>query len=78
MLGHGITAKVQGNSILFGTRKLLEDHNVEYKTYEAKMTELENQGKTVMLIEINGQTRGIVAVMDIIKQTAKQALAQLK
>lgn len=45
MLGHGITAKVQGNSILFGTRKLFEDHNVEYKTYEAKMTELENQGK---------------------------------
>lgn len=31
-----------------------------------------------MLIGINGQTRGIVAVMDIIKQTAKQALAQLK
>ncbi|MCP3032828.1 heavy metal translocating P-type ATPase [Halobacillus sp. A1] len=76
--GHGINASIQGNSVLIGTRKLLKEDNVEYSSYDQKMTELESEGKTVMLIAVNGRVKGIVAVMDTIKDSAKQALNDLK
>ncbi|MBJ8056264.1 HAD-IC family P-type ATPase, partial [Bacillus cereus] len=42
------------------------------------VTELEEQGKTAMLIAIDGEPAGIVAVADTIKSSSSQAVARLK
>ncbi|WP_101843151.1 heavy metal translocating P-type ATPase [Halobacillus sp. Marseille-P3879] len=76
--GHGIKAVIEQQSVLIGTRKLFNEVNVEYNKYESRMTELENEGKTVMLIGVNGEARGLIAVMDTIKESARPALQQLK
>ncbi|MFS0615807.1 heavy metal translocating P-type ATPase [Lederbergia ruris] len=76
--GHGIEAKMSGKHVLVGNRKLMNDHQIDIEGYEEKLVEFENNGKTAMLIAIDGKYRGIVAVADTIKETAPQAIRELK
>ncbi|MCD5325201.1 MULTISPECIES: heavy metal translocating P-type ATPase [Pontibacillus] len=76
--GHGIKAVVEGKRVLIGTRKLFEEENVEYSSYKEKMVELEHDGKTAMLLSVDGKSSGIIAVADTVKDSAARALAELK
>ncbi|CAF1723724.1 Copper-exporting P-type ATPase A [Bacillus subtilis] len=77
-VGAGILAEAGGKSILVGTRKLMESEQVEHGTLLAQMEELEAEGKTVMLVSIDGEAAGLVAVADTIKDTSRKAVARLK
>ena len=76
--GFGISALIKENKILAGTRNLMKskDIKVNSKT-EAIMEDLENDGKTAMLVAINQEVAGIVAVADTIKDTSKQAIKRM-
>lgn len=76
--GHGIEAKAAGHKLLIGTRKLLQKYHIQYEQIEASVTTLEEQGKTAMLVAIDGEVAGIVAVADTIKSSSPQAIARLK
>ncbi|WLW68950.1 heavy metal translocating P-type ATPase [Bacillus safensis] len=76
--GHGIEAKAAGHKLLIGTRKLLQKHHIQYEQIEASVTTLEEQGKTAMLVAIDGEVAGIVAVADTIKSSSPQAIVRLK
>ncbi|WP_423059886.1 heavy metal translocating P-type ATPase [Bacillus safensis] len=76
--GHGIEAKAAGHKLLIGTRKLLQKHHIQYEQMEASVTTLEEQGKTAMLVAIDGEFAGIVAVADTIKSSSPQAISRLK
>lgn len=76
--GHGIEAKISGKNILVGNRKLMKDHQINTAGYEEKLVNYETDGKTAMLIAIDGEYRGTVAVADTIKETAPEAIKQLK
>lgn len=76
--GHGIEATVDGDRILVGTRKLMNDQNIEVDNYNEEMTQYEYDGKTAMLIAVNGDIAGIVAVQDTVKDTAKEAITTLR
>ncbi|WP_338787218.1 heavy metal translocating P-type ATPase [Metabacillus sp. FJAT-53654] len=75
--GFGIQATVQGKELLIGTRKLMAKHNIDVQNELIKMENLEKQGKTAMLVAIDGYYAGIVAVADTIKDTSKEAIARL-
>ncbi|WP_312092589.1 heavy metal translocating P-type ATPase [Niallia sp.] len=76
--GFGIHANVEGNDILVGTRRLMDHYRINVGKILPKMKELESQGKTAMLISVNGKYAGLVAVADTIKQTSKAAIKRLK
>ncbi|RLL41996.1 copper-translocating P-type ATPase [Oceanobacillus piezotolerans] len=76
--GRGIEATVGEKQILVGNRKLMRDHQVNAVDAEEAMAQFEIEGKTAMLIAINGEYRGVVAVADTIKETAPEAIKQLK
>ncbi|MBP2256897.1 heavy metal translocating P-type ATPase [Virgibacillus alimentarius] len=76
--GHGIEAKISGKNILVGNRKLMNDHQINTAGYEEKLVNYETDGKTAMLIAIDGEYRGTVAVADTIKETDPEAIKQLK
>ncbi|MBR7553132.1 heavy metal translocating P-type ATPase [Allobacillus sp. GCM10007491] len=76
--GHGIQATIAGKQILVGNRKLMHDHNVNVAEYENHLVELEADGKTAMLIAIDGEYRGMIAVADTIKDTAPEAIRELQ
>jgi Cu+-exporting ATPase len=76
--GFGISAMVEGQSVLIGTRRLLSDNKVIFDGAIARLESLESQGKTVMLVAIDGNYAGLVAVADTIKETSKAAIAQVR
>lgn len=76
--GHGIEARILGKQLLVGNRKLMTDHQVDIENNEETLVKFETEGKTAMLIAIDGEYRGIVAVADVIKDSAIQAIKELK
>ncbi|ALX47254.1 heavy metal translocating P-type ATPase [Lentibacillus amyloliquefaciens] len=75
--GRGIKATVGDNQILVGTRKLMSENDVVTGGADQTMTGYEGDGKTAMLIAVDSEFRGIVAVADTIKETAARAISQL-
>jgi Cu+-exporting ATPase len=76
--GHGITAVIDGKEVLVGTRKLMKEQSVEISQHEEKMIELEQQGKTAILVAIDKQLAGIIAVADPVKESSKAAVQTMK
>lgn len=77
--GHGIRGQVNGDRILLGNRRLFQEQGypIEKQT-EDRLTRLESDGKTAMLVGCNGLLVGIVAVADTLKPEAKEAIAALR
>jgi Cu+-exporting ATPase len=76
--GFGIESVVEGKQLLIGTRRLMLKFNIDIEEISKSMEELEREGKTAMLIAINKEYAGIVAVADTVKDTSKAAIARLK
>jgi len=67
--GKGVKGKIEGEEVLLGNRRLIKsDLGIE----------LEKQGKTVMLISIEGKVKGAIGVADVPKEGAKEAIEELK
>ncbi|MEC1288694.1 copper-exporting P-type ATPase CopA [Bacillus mojavensis] len=77
-VGAGISAKAGGKTILVGTRRLMESERIEHEALLPRMEELEGEGKTVMLVSIDGAAAGLIAVADTIKDTSREAVTRLK
>ncbi len=75
--GHGIRGNVDGMTTLLGNRRLFEREGIDTKPAEAVMAKLEAQGKTAMLVGLDGSLAGVVAVADTLKPEAKDAIAEL-
>ncbi|MGE8205589.1 heavy metal translocating P-type ATPase [Heyndrickxia sp. NPDC080065] len=75
--GYGIQSMVNGKQLLIGTRRLMAKQNINVEDAKGKMENLEKQGKTAMLVAIDGRYSGIVAVADTIKETSKEAISRL-
>jgi len=76
--GRGVRCVAEGKRILLGNRKLMQEQNVKITQLEDDLAKLEGQGKTAMILAINGEPAGIVAAMDTPKENAAEAIQQLK
>jgi Cu+-exporting ATPase len=76
--GHGIRGEVEGRKILLGNRRLFMQESIDIALVEAHLVRLESEGKTAMLVGVNGALVGIVAVADTLKPEAQEAVAALK
>ncbi|WP_441927146.1 heavy metal translocating P-type ATPase [Paenibacillus sp. 2TAF8] len=77
--GYGVRATLSGEEILVGTRRLLADGNVDVPEESIQqMNALEEQGRTAMLVAVQGQWAGIIAVADTIKDTSREAIGRLQ
>ena len=76
--GMGVKAQVNGKQVLFGNRKLLRKFNMLTDHIEQKMESLESEGKTVMIVAIEQDIAGLVAVADTLKESSRAAIESLK
>jgi len=76
--GHGVEGQVGEMHVAFGNRRLMAREGIDITDFEARIAELEGQGKTVMLVGVNkAKLAGIVAVADTLKNNSKEAVARL-
>jgi Cu+-exporting ATPase len=76
--GRGLEATVEGHTVLVGTRRLLGERSLAYGAQEERLAALEQQGKTAMLVAIDGEVVGLVAVADTVKVGSREAVKQLQ
>ncbi len=76
--GHGVEGIVESKNIYLGNRRLMERENISLGSYLKKIEELEGQGKTVMMLGVDGKLAGLIAVADTIKETAKAGVKALQ
>ena len=76
--GLGIKATVEGHHLALGNRRLLQQSGVALGAIEGALDGLENAGKTAMLVAVDGQLAGLVAVADTIKPSSAEATATLQ
>ncbi len=76
--GKGLRANFEGKDVAIGNRKLMLENNIDLDNMESELFNLENEGKTAMLVSIDGNLAGIIAVADQVKDTSLEAIKELK
>lgn len=76
--GRGIAARIKGKSVLLGTRKMMQEKKIVVKEIEGQMSEMEDLGKTVMLMSLDGEIAAIIAVADTVKENSEEAVKELQ
>jgi Cu+-exporting ATPase len=80
--GRGVSAKITVNeqalTLRIGNIRLMREHDIESNAWSKRKDELEQQGKTAMLISLNSQVVGILAVADTVRSNAKKAIEALQ
>jgi P-type Cu2+ transporter len=77
--GGGIQAVVEERHVLLGTPRLLADHGVALsESDQSRIGALQMEGKTVMVVSVDAQPAGLIAVADQIRPSARQTIEELR
>ncbi|MEW6182473.1 MAG: heavy metal translocating P-type ATPase [Bacillota bacterium] len=76
--GRGIRAVIEGKAVLIGNPKLLRDGGVDPTGAQARLEDLEGQGKTVVLVAEHNRLIGMIAIADTVKEHSAEAVRRLK
>lgn len=77
MPGRGIEANADGLSLILGNHRLIEDRGLCSPQIEARLAEHEALGRTVTMLASSKQVLAIFAVADTIKESSREAIAEL-
>lgn len=72
--GMGVRGLVEGRTVLAGNKRLLEKFSIDSDKLSMIAQELQSTGHGAMLVGIDGEPAGIIAVKDPIKETSKPAI----
>ena len=75
--GKGVTGIINGKQVLLGNAKLLADLAIPHD-YQERFDLLEKEAKTVVFLSVDGQLKGLIALQDVPKENAREAIAKLK
>jgi Cu+-exporting ATPase len=78
LTGKGIAGKVEGRRVALGNRALLDELKTEPEGWPERAETLRREGKTVMFVAVDGGIAGLLAVADPVKETAAEAVEQLR
>ncbi len=74
--GKGAEGRVEGKNIKVVSPGYLREQNIELA--DKRIEPLQAQGKTVVFVLVDGQLKGAIALADIVRPEAKQAIDALK
>jgi len=75
--GRGVRGSINDHVYQLGNHRLIEDLGLCSAEIEAKLSALERQGKTVVLLVNQTEVLAIFAVADTVRETSRQAIADL-
>jgi len=75
--GHGIVCLYRGQNLLVGNFKLMLKHGIDVADLEQDFHRLAEAGKTTMFVSLNGRAIGLIALADVLKENAGEAVRRL-
>ena len=76
--GRGVGAQVDGQALLLGNHRLIEERGLCSPALEAQLAVHEAQGRTVTLLANSQEVLALFAVADTVKPSSREALAELR
>ena len=76
--GRGLKATLEGEMILAGNRRLLQEQGVDISSLESQAAQLAAQGQTPMYFAKSGKLLGLISVADPIKKTSFTVIEEMK
>ncbi|MDP3985261.1 MAG: heavy metal translocating P-type ATPase, partial [bacterium] len=76
--GYGVRARLDGKTVLAGTRSFLEKEGVEMEKATAEADALMSRGRTLSFLAVDGTVAGLIAAADSVKPSAKRTVSTLR
>ncbi|MEO8355799.1 MAG: heavy metal translocating P-type ATPase [Chloroflexota bacterium] len=75
--GHGVQAEVDGRCVMVGNKRMFDARGIQLGSLESEVSRLQSEAKTAMLVAVDNEAAGIIAVADTIKDSSKDAIEDL-
>jgi Cu2+-exporting ATPase len=76
--GHGALATVDGHRVAVGNARLMAREKIDLEHMAAKRDEMEAEGRTVVVVAIDGRASAVIGISDAPRPTAKAAVEALQ
>jgi P-type Cu+ transporter len=77
-VGHGVEAEVEGLRVAVGNLRMMSTLGIELDGLRSEVERLQSEGKTAMLVAVDGKAGGVIAVADTVKEGSLEAISRLK
>jgi Cu+-exporting ATPase len=76
--GRGVSAEVNGWEVLIGSPQMMVEHGIFLGDFQPAVAYLQEEAKTAMVVALNGEIGGVIAVADTLKDGSMEAVQALK
>jgi len=76
--GFGVEGKVDDQKVLLGNKRLMVESQIDISSIDNQLVKLMENGKTPMILCVDGQVAGLIATTDALKPHAKENILHLK
>ncbi|OGH40279.1 MAG: ATPase P, partial [Candidatus Levybacteria bacterium RIFCSPLOWO2_01_FULL_40_64] len=78
LAGYGVEAVVDNKHVLVGTLKLMRNRKVDISSIQKQIDQLLSDGKTIMVLAVDGKVAGVAGAQDPIKENARKAIDAMR
>jgi P-type Cu+ transporter len=76
--GRGIHAVVDGKAVIVGSPRYAREQGADLSALENDVLRLQEQGRTAVVVAIDGDAAGVIGIADTVKDGSREAIAALK
>lgn len=76
--GRGVSARVEDRSVLIGNSEFMREHGIQLGSAASEAQQLAAEGKTLLLVAVDGVYAGLLALRDELRPEAKASVAALR
>ncbi len=78
VVGRGARAIFDGRKVIVGSSRLMTEEGLDISSSQTVLSGLQNEGKTTVLVAVDGKLAGILAIADTIKPGSRDAIERLQ
>ncbi len=75
--GHGVQAQADGKMVAVGSPRMMDEIGISTAEVLGEVGRFQNEGKTTVLVAVDGHLAGILAIADTVKDGSKEAIDRL-
>ncbi len=76
--GFGVQGKIDNKNVFIGNIKLMQEQKIDFSSMSDELGKLAGQGKTLMILSVDGKIEGIITTTDKLKPNARECVHRLK
>jgi Cu+-exporting ATPase len=76
--GYGVQAHVGNQKVAIGNQRMMEELGFKMEGIQAEVKRLQQEGKTTVVVALDGKIAGLLAIADTVKEGSKEAIQRLQ